>query len=144
MYMLKLFLQGGWVMWPILACSLVALAIIIERSVFYIRTRGLYDEDILEKSEANLTLLGVIASISTLLGLFGTVLGMIEVFQKLAAIGGRADVALLSSGVWTALLTTAFGLIVAIPSQAAHELFWRVVDKREEKLTRRRGGAELL
>jgi biopolymer transport protein ExbB/TolQ len=131
--MFELFLRGGWVMWLILGCSIVSFIIIIERSVYYLSSRNDFDDDALEKGERGLSLLGVIASTATLLGLFGTVLGMIEVFQKLAAIGGRADVALLSDGVWTALLTTAFGLIVAIPSQAAYQLFSRIVEKRYEK-----------
>jgi biopolymer transport protein ExbB len=141
----SLFLTGGWVMWPILFCSIVALAIIIERIVYYIASRDYLarleeavKEDkaeavgklILKEGERGLAILGVIASVATLMGLFGTVLGMIQVFQKLASIGGRADVALLSNGIWVALLTTAFGLIVAIPSQAAYQIFNHIVELR--------------
>jgi biopolymer transport protein ExbB len=57
---------------------------------------------------------------------------MIEVFQKLAALGGRADVVLLSSGIWVALLTTAFGLLIAIPSLLAHHYFSRLVSGRTD------------
>jgi biopolymer transport protein ExbB len=83
-------------------------------------------------NECRLPVLASIAALAPLLGLFGTVLGMIEVFQKLAALGGRADVALLSGGIWVALLTTAFGLLVAIPSLLAHHYFSRLVTGRSD------------
>lgn len=56
-----------------------------------------------------------IAQISPLLGLFGTVLGMIEAFQNLQAAGNSVDPSLLAGGIWVALLTTAVGLAVAMP-----------------------------
>lgn len=59
-----------------------------------------------------------IAQLSPLIGLFGTVLGMIAAFSQLEAIGGRPDPAALAGGIWQALLTTAMGLAVAIPSRA--------------------------
>jgi biopolymer transport protein ExbB len=89
-------------------------------------------KEIVMINERRLPMLASIASIAPLLGLFGTVLGMIEVFQKLAALGGRADVALLSGGIWVALLTTAFGLLVAIPSLLAHHYFSRLVTGRSD------------
>jgi len=63
--------------------------------------------------------LDAIATLAPLLGLLGTVLGMIEAFRELEAAGGRADPALLAGGIWEALLTTAAGLAIAIPSAAA-------------------------
>ncbi len=63
--------------------------------------------------------LDMIATLAPLLGLLGTVLGMINAFQALEAAGGRADPAHLAGGIWEALLTTAFGLTVAIPASAA-------------------------
>ena len=63
--------------------------------------------------------LDVIATLAPLLGLLGTVLGMIEAFRELEAAGGRADPGLLAGGIWEALLTTAAGLAIAIPSAAA-------------------------
>jgi biopolymer transport protein ExbB len=89
-------------------------------------------KEIVMVNERRLSILASIASIAPLLGLFGTVLGMIEVFQRLAALGGHADVALLSGGIWVALLTTAFGLFVAIPSLLAHHYFLRLVSKRSD------------
>ena len=63
--------------------------------------------------------LDAIATLAPLLGLLGTVLGMIEAFRELEAAGGRADPGLLAGGIWEALLTTAVGLAIAIPSAAA-------------------------
>ena len=59
--------------------------------------------------------LETIVQIAPLLGLFGTVLGMIEAFQTLQSAGSEADPAVLAGGIWVALLTTAVGLAVAIP-----------------------------
>lgn len=59
--------------------------------------------------------LEVIGSLAPLLGLFGTVLGMIKAFQALELAGAQVDAAVLSGGIWEALLTTAVGLAVAIP-----------------------------
>jgi biopolymer transport protein ExbB len=89
-------------------------------------------KEIVMINERRLPILASVASIAPLLGLFGTVIGMIEVFQKLAALGGRADVALLSGGIWVALITTAFGLFVAIPSLLAHHYFSRLVSGRSD------------
>lgn len=63
-----------------------------------------------------LRVIEVIAALSPLLGLFGTVLGMIEAFQRLEEVGSAVDPAVLSGGIWEALLTTAAGLAVAIPA----------------------------
>ena len=61
-------------------------------------------------------ILEVIATLSPLLGLLGTVLGMIVAFQSLQSAGAAVDPSVLSGGIWEALLTTAAGLIVAIPT----------------------------
>ncbi|EKF43877.1 MotA/TolQ/ExbB proton channel [Nitratireductor indicus C115] len=59
--------------------------------------------------------LDAIAQVAPLLGLFGTVLGMIDAFQKLQAAGNAVDPSILAGGIWVALLTTACGLAVAMP-----------------------------
>lgn len=69
--------------------------------------------------------LEVIATVAPLLGLFGTVLGMIEAFKAMEAAGAQVDPAVLSGGIWQALLTTAVGLGVAIPVSLIHSLFER-------------------
>ena len=63
--------------------------------------------------------LSAIAHLSPLLGLLGTVTGMIVAFMRLEEAGSRVDPSILSGGIWEALLTTAFGLTVAIPAMAA-------------------------
>ena len=165
-------------MWPILACSILATGIIVERcwslslsviaparliqldaselsdqnraadpqlaeslnsvlGFLLLRLRGLetdtreetYDLSLLSSAhemEKYLTLLGVIGLIAPLLGILGTIVGMIEVFNSLTS--RAVDPSVLSSGISTALITTAFGLIVAIPALVAHRLFYRRVD----------------
>lgn len=71
--------------------------------------------ELLERLRGQLGALEVIGAVAPLLGLFGTVLGMIEAFRRLSEAGSQVDPALLSGGIWEALLTTAVGLAVAIP-----------------------------
>lgn len=85
--------------------------------------------DELDALGAYLTTLEAIAMAAPLLGLLGTVLGMIESFRALEMARGAADAALLAGGVWTALLATAMGLIVAIPAGAAATLFAARIDR---------------
>lgn len=82
----------------------------------------------LDGLEAGLPALSTLTSVSPLLGLLGTVTGMIGAFQALENAGSRVDPAILSSGIWEALLTTAFGLIIAIPASAAYAWLQRSVD----------------
>ena len=85
----------------------------------------------IERLRAYLRPLEVIAGIAPLLGLFGTVLGMIGAFQQLQQAGSRVDPGLLAGGIWEALLTTAVGLAVAIPTVALLAWLERVVDRTE-------------
>ena len=81
------------------------------------------------KLESGLRFLDTVVQLAPLLGLFGTVLGMIEAFQALQAAGTQVDPSLLAGGIWVALLTTAVGLIIAIPT--AMSLAW--LESRVEK-----------
>jgi len=75
--------------------------------------------------------LDAVVQISPLLGLFGTVIGMIEAFQKLQDAGNAVDPSILAGGIWVALLTTAVGLAVAMPASVL--LTWfesRLADER--------------
>jgi Biopolymer transport proteins len=83
----------------------------------------------LTRLSRHMRLLDVIAVASPLLGLLGTVLGMIEAFRDLELAGGGANAATLAGGIWQALLTTAMGLIVAIPAGAAAGLLSARVDR---------------
>jgi len=174
---------GGFFMWPLLACSILTMAIIIERfwvlrksrvapknllldvmsrlrddrmSLDYIRsmqnTAGLssifaaglmnskYGRTSMKESmqeaaghvihdlEKFMSSLGTIAAISPLLGLLGTVVGMIKVFSVLME-QGAGNTALLAGGISEALLTTAAGLGVAIPALVFHRYFSRKIDE---------------
>ncbi|HKK97644.1 MAG TPA: MotA/TolQ/ExbB proton channel family protein, partial [Marivita sp.] len=68
--------------------------------------------------ERGFKLLDTVAQLAPLLGLFGTVLGMISAFQALQAAGAQVDPSILAGGIWVALLTTATGLVVAMPTAA--------------------------
>jgi biopolymer transport protein ExbB len=155
--MLEYFLKGGPVMWPILLCSVAALAITLNKAWRYFRVRrdiarplediqsdgsrflaplllavqqGLDDRQIsvvgsreLKQLESGLGTLNLIAVIAPLLGLTGTVTGMIKAFQVIATMGANVDPSLLAAGIWEALITTAAGLFVGIPAHiAAHYL----------------------
>ena len=76
-----------------------------------------------EAMNRHIRVLELVAMISPLLGLLGTVLGMIESFQQLDLAGGSANASVLAGGIWRALLTTAAGLLVAIPAAVAAALF---------------------
>lgn len=94
----------------------------------------------LRAMRAYLRPLEVIATLSPLLGLLGTVLGMIGAFQQMERAGSQVDPSVLSGGIWQALLTTAVGLAVAIPVVATHS--WlerkaeRVADQMNDAVTR--------
>ncbi|MFN4170130.1 MAG: MotA/TolQ/ExbB proton channel family protein [Pseudorhodobacter sp.] len=70
---------------------------------------------VIGRAEAGLRLLDAIAQVAPLLGLFGTVLGMIEAFRALQGAGAAVDPSVLAGGIWVALMTTAVGLAVAMP-----------------------------
>ena len=181
--MFEFFLKGGFLMWPILLCSVIAFAIVLEKLWYFYRiktnignliaqvkklllegkleeaerlckeTRGpvahilavgihihkrTYPEKEkiisragskeLRKLEENLRGLGIVAHISPLLGLLGTVTGMIKCFMKIQELGGRVNASVLAGGIWEALITTAAGLSVAIPAIIFYHYFEGKVD----------------
>ncbi|MEZ5685319.1 MAG: MotA/TolQ/ExbB proton channel family protein [Paracoccaceae bacterium] len=84
---------------------------------------------LLAQARSGLRGLELAATIGPLLGLLGTVTGMIAAFQALQEAGSRADPATLAGGIWEALLTTAAGMAVAIPAQIALTWFEGVVER---------------
>lgn len=187
--MVDLLNQGGWVMYVILGCSIVAFAVIVERVIYFLWTKENYKrflrtikrnisnkdikaavsfarqrhtalsrltvvylrhinrrqdvfEDILHRVgsqelgrlEKRISILATIGHLTPLMGLLGTVLGMILCFQKIQSLGGQADINALAGGIWAALLTTAFGLSVAIPVMAAYHYFENLVDRRSKEM----------
>lgn len=97
---------------------------------------GIWDEEVLKEELDRIAILKLndlrsllpaletIGTLSPLLGLLGTVLGMINAFQAMEAAGTQVDPSVLSGGIWQALITTALGLGVAIPALIAHS--WMV------------------
>ncbi len=181
--MFDLVQAGGWLMVPIILCSIIAAAICVERfwtlrsqqiaprnllaQVWnwiknnemdarrlrdlrgnsplgqilaagissHRRGRELMKESIEEVAnqvvhdlERYLNTLGTIAAISPLLGLLGTVIGMIKVFTSIS-LEGTGNAAVLAGGISEALITTAAGLTVAIPSLFFYRFFSRRVDE---------------
>lgn len=182
--MWELVKAGGWLMWPIILCSILMLIIIIERAIklksstvtpAYLREQlmqrlveqGDIDRESLKnvkqnsplgdilatglmnrqygiqsmtmhmenrasiaihQLEKNINMLGTIGAIAPLLGLLGTVIGIITAFLAITA-GSMQDPALLAAGVSQALITTAGGMLVAIPAVIAYRVFQRrIVD----------------
>ncbi|MDX8350496.1 MotA/TolQ/ExbB proton channel family protein [Cognatiyoonia sp. IB215446] len=78
--------------------------------------------------ERGLRILDNVAQLAPLLGLFGTVLGMIEAFQALQDAGSQVDPSILAGGIWVALMTTAAGLAVAMPTSIIHSWLESLMD----------------
>lgn len=167
--------MGGPLMWAIIAASVLAIGVFLERLIYYHRCampldpflkavggllrqkrveealdrcdeaygpsarviqaaivkRHLAKDDLKElvqevaqlqmpRLEAHLPMLATIAYVCPLLGLLGTVTGMIDAFMKINQGAGAAPVSDLAAGIWEALITTAGGLSVAIPAYIAH------------------------
>lgn len=182
--MLEIIKSGGWLMVPIIGCSIIALAIFIERLWTLQRKRVLpsdltrkvwewvskdqlthehiqelqagsplgrilaaglatrnRERQVMKESiedtgrhvvhdlERYLNLLGTIAAVSPLLGLLGTVTGMVRIFAALSATGAVGDPAVLAGGISEALITTVGGLAVAIPALIAYRYLRDRVDE---------------
>jgi biopolymer transport protein ExbB len=79
--------------------------------------------------ESHMRGLELVASVGPLLGLLGTVLGMVNAFARLGEAGSRVDPALLANGIWEALVTTVGGLMVAIPAMAAYYVLDGLIER---------------
>ena len=91
------------------------------------------DEQVRDLS-SYLQALATIGNISPLLGLLGTVIGMIKAFMVIQEMGGKVNAAVLAGGIWEAMLTTALGLSVALPIILAHSYLVSRVNKYEARL----------
>ena len=92
--------------------------------------------DLVSKMERSLRGLATVAALAPLLGLLGTVIGMIRAFMVIEGQGATVSPALLAGGIWEALLTTAAGLTVAIPCLLFHNLFQGRIEQMEGELSR--------
>lgn len=90
----------------------------------------------INKLGKNIRGLEVIATISPLMGLLGTVVGMVAAFNKVAEYKGQVDPSLLAGGIWEALLTTAAGLAVAIPAVVMLHYFDRKIENTSFNLSK--------
>lgn len=83
----------------------------------------------IRKYETHMKSLEMVAAISPLIGLLGTVIGMVRAFAEIAESGARVDPSQLAGGIWEALITTIGGLVVAIPAFAAYYLIDGYIDR---------------
>ena len=88
---------------------------------------------VLESVEKNLRILAALAHLSPLVGLLGTVIGMVLAFSQIQSIQGTVKPSDLAGGIWEALLTTVFGLVVAIPCMA----LYHALEGHADKIARR-------
>ena len=91
------------------------------------------DEEIRTLSR-NIQALATIGNVAPLLGLLGTILGMIKAFMVIQQMGGKVNASVLAGGIWEAMLTTALGLAVALPTMVAHSYLISRVDTFEAQL----------
>ncbi len=184
MNLLELFLKGGLVMWPILLCSLITVAVIIEKYIMLSKSNvdpkqlmvkirsSLSRNDIASAVDAcakikapvanilkqgvinykhgqqavkeaielagkeeifhlekRLSVLANMAGTAPMLGFLGTVTGMITVFHTIEQLGGNVNPSILAGGIWEAMLTTAFGLLVGIPALYFYNYFVAKVNR---------------
>jgi len=130
-------------MYPLYFLSVVNLAVILKKGWEFhcLNLQNLEDElsqasnpekklnSFVRNMEGGLPILGVSSRVAPLLGLLGTVIGMIKTFRVIEIKGGQVNVGLLAKGIWEALLTTAFGLVIAIIALIFYHWFLRRVDE---------------
>ena len=161
--MIETISQIGPLFYPLLALSLVGAALIVERLIFFTRlptlenaqsfkslNQELDDNKHLKKEirdellsfklatlQAKLThgiqLLRIVAVLSPMVGLLGTVIGMIKAFKDISEQTGPVVPSMIADGLWSAMLTTAYGLSIALPCLLAAFIFTRMAEKRLEK-----------
>ena len=91
-------------------------------------------DEIIAQMERWIGGLQIIATVSPLLGLLGTILGMMESFQAIEDSAGQASMDQLAGGIWVAMLTTAFGLTVSIPAHLMYRFFHNLVNTRIRRM----------
>lgn len=193
MTMIEILDKGGVVVWVLLAYSLLALSLVIERLLRF-ATMGRLPDDFerqlpsmyktgkldswlhghkgpevailraisqatsegvtdllrvatrigsieLQRMERGFRTLAILGNTAPLLGLLGTIIGMIKAFMVIEAAGGRVDAQALAGGIWEAMLTTGVGLVVAIPVLLLLHLLEGMADRRAHSM---RAAASLL
>jgi biopolymer transport protein ExbB len=168
--------KGGPVMWVLLGYSIIAIAIVVERIIYFYllpkvsreieclhepnvkrvgpeaaiamgvkqaASEGVKDlarvasrigSEQMSRMESGLRTLAWLGNTAPLLGLFGTITGMIKAFQVIEQAGGKVDAQMLASGIWEAMVTTGAGLAVAIPVLLLLHFLEGMVDKRAKSM----------
>ena len=125
---------GGPLNWVLAAILCFCFCQCLERSIYFFQTRKGSKNDVLKRLQAKaatgLWLLNVISAVSPSIGLLGTVTGLIGSFSKMAEVGAAVNIQDLSGGIWEAMLTTAFGMIISIPALLCYRMFKRIIEKR--------------
>ncbi|ATX79248.1 outer membrane transport energization protein ExbB [Mariprofundus aestuarium] len=101
-----------------------------------VRVASRIGSDQLARMESGLRTLAWLGNTAPLLGLFGTITGMIKAFQVIEAAGGKVDATVLAGGIWEAMVTTGAGLAVAIPVLFLLHFLEGLVDKRAKSMQR--------
>jgi biopolymer transport protein ExbB len=91
------------------------------------------DEEVQDLSHY-LQALATMGNVVPMLGLLGTVMGMIKAFMVIQEMGGKVNASVLAGGIWEAMLTTAFGLAVALPIVVAHSYLLSMVNGYEARI----------
>lgn len=122
--------KGGLIMWPLLFLSVMSIAVAFHRFMLlwrlFSQAEGPSDksaQSALRQIERGIDNLDLVATTAPLLGLIGTVFGIITCFHALGLHSGTPDTSLIANGLSEALFTTAAGLVIAVPAHfAAHFL----------------------
>ncbi|OIO73305.1 MAG: hypothetical protein AUJ57_04710 [Zetaproteobacteria bacterium CG1_02_53_45] len=101
-----------------------------------VRVASRIGSDQLARMESGLRTLAWLGNTAPLLGLFGTITGMIKAFQVIEAAGGKVDAMMLAGGIWEAMVTTGAGLAVAIPVLFLLHFLEGMVDRRAKSMQR--------
>lgn len=180
-------MKGGFLMYPLLFCSIISIALIFEKSILLMKLRiknSIYSDilnfaekrefdkikhlidrenmgkippvmqfisdilgNIIKSSDEYKMLIGIvviryserihyldlIARISPMIGLTGTVIGLSKTFQAVSSTGVSADPVILAGGIWEAMITTITGLLIAIPALAASHILKNLINSYSVK-----------
>ncbi len=156
------FMQMGLMAWPLAVCSILALAVGLERLVFLARSmiaqksrynrlaayltehqhhpKPLRDElagvalnDLKTSYYSGIKLLRLIGMISPIIGLLGTILGIISAFRVISVQTGPVAPSLIADGLWEAMMTTAAGLMIALPALLMAHFFSAFSDRQLDR-----------
>ncbi len=172
MKIIQLINLGGPLNWALTFILCFCFCQCLERSIYFFQTRRGAQADVvrrLQKKAAECTgcakaekqallekegaliyyemnrglwLLNFTSAVAPSVGLLGTVTGLIGSFSKMASLGAAVNIQDLSGGIWEAMLTTAFGMIISIPALFCYRTFRRIIEKRLLAMSLCTDGAE--